>query len=89
MPFNIDPYEVLNRQFWYDTANFHEPSLINTIDTFGKEKLMMGSDFPYFQDEKYTRGVDYIKNSDIDPDTIDGILRGNAIEFYQLNHHHS
>ena len=36
--FNIDPYEVLNRQFWYDTANFHEPSLINTIDTFGKDK---------------------------------------------------
>ncbi|MEZ7659076.1 amidohydrolase family protein [Staphylococcus aureus] len=87
--FNIDPYEVLNRQFWYDTANFHEPSLINSIETFGKDKFMMGSDFPYFQDEKYTRGVDYIKNSNIDPDTINGILRGNAIEFYQIEENHS
>ncbi|SPZ98693.1 proline rich protein [Staphylococcus aureus] len=50
---------------------------------------MMGSDFPYFQDEKYTRGVDYIKNSNIDPDTINGILRGNAIEFYQIEENHN
>ncbi len=83
--FETSPWEILNRQFYFDTANFHGPSLVNTIETFGAEHLMMGSDFPYFQDEKYTRAVDYIKNSDIDTDKIDGILRGNAIEFFEIN----
>ncbi|MGV3273796.1 amidohydrolase family protein [Staphylococcus sp. 11261D007BR] len=83
--FDTDPWEILDRQFWYDTANFHEPSLVNSIETFGAEKFMVGSDFPYFQDDKYKRSVDYIKNSGIDPDHVEGILRGNAIKFHNLS----
>ncbi|HHO5062394.1 TPA: amidohydrolase family protein [Staphylococcus aureus] len=82
--FDTDPWEILNRQFWYDTANFHPSSLINSIETFGAGKLMMGSDFPYFQDEKYKRSVDYINDSGIDLDKIDGILRGNAIRLFNI-----
>ena len=55
--FNIDPYEVLNRQFWYDTANF-TTSLINSIETFGKDKFIWGQTSIKM---KNTRGVDYIK----------------------------
>lgn len=84
--FDSDPWEILNKQFVYDTANFHEPSLINSIETFGADKFMIGSDFPYFQGEKYKRSVDYVKNSKIDPETIDGILRGNAVEFFEIKH---
>lgn len=47
---------------------------------------MMGSDFPYFQDEKYTRGVQYIKESGLDMEAVEGVLRGNAIQFYNFNH---
>ncbi|MBO1198232.1 amidohydrolase [Staphylococcus simiae] len=86
--FDSDPWEILNKQFVYDTANFHEPSLINSVETFGADKFMMGSDFPYFQDEKYKRSVDYIKNSRLDQADIDGILSGNAIKFFNINHKH-
>ncbi|MEX5652365.1 amidohydrolase family protein [Staphylococcus cohnii species complex 1658] len=82
--FDTDPWKILNRQFWYDTANFHSPSLINSIETFGADKFMHGSDFPYFQDEKYKRSVDYIKESNIDLDKIDGILRGNAVKLFKI-----
>lgn len=44
----------------------------------------MSSDFPYFQDEKYKRSVDYIKRSNIDIDKIDGILRGTAIQLFNI-----
>ncbi len=84
--FNADPYELLNRQFWFDTANFQGSSLVNAIETFGEDKFMMGSDFPYFQDEKYTRGVQYIKESGLDMEAVEGVLRGNAIQFYNFNH---
>ncbi|PTG45122.1 amidohydrolase family protein [Staphylococcus chromogenes] len=84
--FNVDPYELLNRQFWFDTANFQGSSLVNAIETFGEDKFMMGSDFPYFQDEKYTRGVQYIKESGLDMEAVEGVLRGNAIQFYNFNH---
>lgn len=82
--FDADPWDILNNQFWYDTANFHVPSLINSIETFGSEKFMLGSDFPYFQDAKYKRSVDYIKESGIDPEKIDGILSGNAINLFNI-----
>lgn len=45
---------------------------------------MLGSDFPYFQDAKYKRSVDYIKESGIDSEKIDGILRGNAINLFNI-----
>lgn len=47
---------------------------------------MMGSDFPYFQDEKYTRAVTYIQDSGIDPAKVDGILYGNAVKFFEIEH---
>ena len=83
--FNESPLETLKRQFWFDTANFHQPSLINSVSTFGVEKFMLGSDFPYFQDDKYTRAVTYIKESGLDAKGIDGILQHNALTLYQVH----
>ncbi|WP_353421566.1 amidohydrolase family protein [Staphylococcus delphini] len=86
--FDESPWDILNRQFYYDTANFHGPSLKNTIDSFDASHLMMGSDFPYFQDEKYTRAVTYIQDSGIDPAKVYGILYGNAVKFFKIEHDH-
>ncbi|WP_276922792.1 hypothetical protein [Corynebacterium pyruviciproducens] len=32
-------------------------------ETFGVSQLMGGSDFPYFQEEKYVRAFDYVRTS--------------------------
>ncbi|MDO4680501.1 MAG: hypothetical protein Q4A55_04435 [Aerococcus sp.] len=39
---------------------------------------MMGSDFPYFQDEKYTRAASYITDTNLSSAEIAGILHENV-----------
>lgn len=82
--FNDSPTEMLKKHFTFDTANFKKESLLSSIETFGIDKFMLGSDFPYFQDKKYIRAVEYIKNSGIDTEKIEAVLSKNAIKFYEL-----
>ncbi len=74
------------RKMWWDTANFHAPALRCMADSFGSDKLMLGSDFPYFQDTKYTRAVTYIRNSGLPPKVIEAILEGNARRLFVQSH---
>lgn len=75
--FEHSPWQALN-QFWFDTANFHAPALRCSCETFGSERLMLGSDFPYFQDDQYTRAVSYIQQAALDNDVQLAILKANA-----------
>lgn len=72
------------KKFFYDTANFHIPALACSCNTFGVSQHLMGSDFPYFQDEKYTRAAAYIKNSGLPKESVDAILYTNAEKLYGL-----
>ncbi|ARR54952.1 hydratase [Rhizorhabdus wittichii DC-6] len=69
-------------KMWFDTANFHGPALRCIAETFGTERLMLGSDFPYFQDELYTRIVTYVEKSGLPGATAEAILSGNAHRLY-------
>lgn len=82
--FSSSPTEAFKSRFWFDTANFHEPALILSNETLGNSQLLLGSDFPYFQNEKYTRAVTYIKNSRLSKIEIENILSNNAKKLYQL-----
>lgn len=81
--FARSPWEEL-RKFWFDAANFHTPALVCMEQTFSHERLLMGSDFPYFQDEKYTRATGYIKDAPFDDRIVDDILRHNAARLLGL-----
>ncbi|SMG29007.1 amidohydrolase family protein [Sphingobacterium psychroaquaticum] len=81
--FQSSPWETL-RNFWFDTANFHKESLRCSRDTFGFAQLLLGSDFPYFQDDKYTRAVRYIQSSALDTYEQEAILITNAKRLYGL-----
>jgi aminocarboxymuconate-semialdehyde decarboxylase len=76
-PFSGKPSE-LARDLWYDTANFHGPSLACACESLGVERLILGSDFPYFRDELYTRAVTYIERSGIDAAAVRAILDENG-----------
>lgn len=82
--FDESPTQNLRSRFWYDTANFHEPSLLCANQSLGATQLMLGSDFPYFQNEKYTRAVTYVENSALHDEDKKRILANNAIGFYNL-----
>ena len=74
------------QKMWFDTANFHGPALRCMIETFGSEKLMLGSDFPYFQDELYTRIVTYIEKAGLPAETAHAILERNAHALFAPAH---
>lgn len=70
-------------KMWFDTANFHGPALRCIAETFGTERLMLGSDFPYFQDALYTRIVTYVEQSGLPHGVTEAILSGNARDLYK------
>jgi len=80
--FPASPRDTL-RGIWFDAANFHEPSLRLAVETYGAERIIAGSDHPYFQDEKYLRAFEYIRTSKLDGRDISRILRENAEGLYR------
>ncbi|MDY6065417.1 MAG: amidohydrolase family protein [Finegoldia sp.] len=82
--FRESPTETLSHNFYFDSANFLEEALNLSVEVFGEDKILLGSDFPYFKDEKYIRAVDYIKDSRLSDRTKEKILRENAERLYKL-----
>ena len=82
--FEESPMQTVKKSFHFDTANFHGPALRCSIDSFGVDKFFMGSDYPYFKDEKYHRAVTYIREAGLEPEEVDAVLYGNAIEFFNI-----
>lgn len=81
--FPSSPRASLKRMF-YDAANFTEPALRLAVEILGDTQIMGGSDFPYFQAEKYLRAFDYIRTAKLSRDQIGSILDGNARYLYGL-----
>lgn len=80
--FPVSPNQTL-QTMWFDAANFHEPSLRLAAETFGADRILAGSDHPYFQHDKYVRAFGYIRESALPARDIDAILSGNAARLYQ------
>lgn len=79
--FPSSPLQAL-RRMWFDAANFHEPSLRLAVETLGADRILAGSDHPYFQDEKYVRAFSYIRDAAMPAEQINAILSGNAASLY-------
>ncbi|MBH1937577.1 amidohydrolase [Streptomyces sp. AV19] len=69
-------------RMWFDTANFHAPALRCAVDTFGPHNFLLGSDYPYFQDDLYTRAVTYVENAGLPPDTVRAVMADNAADLF-------
>ena len=70
---------VAARRMWYDTVGHgHVPALRCAIDSFGADRLLLGTDFPYENGDTFIRAVDYINDPQIDPDAARAILDHNA-----------
>jgi 6-methylsalicylate decarboxylase len=70
---------VAARRMWYDTVGHgHVPALRCAIDSFGADRLLLGTDFPYENGDIFVRAVEYIHDPQIDPDAARAILDQNA-----------
>ena len=50
------------------------------INTFGTEKILFGSDWPWMEQKK---SIDYIRSLPISDEQKSDILGGNALKFFQ------
>ncbi|MEV6073304.1 amidohydrolase family protein [Nocardia sp. NPDC052001] len=76
---------VLARRMWYDTVGHgHLPALRAAIDSFGADRLILGTDFPYENDKIFVRAIDYISDASIAPAASQAILESNAEHLFGL-----
>lgn len=69
----------LARSFWYDTVNAHPPALRCAADTFGPDRLLLGTDFPYWRDDAYQLAVRYVAQSGLRSADVAAIQGANAV----------
>jgi aminocarboxymuconate-semialdehyde decarboxylase len=77
MPGKGVPHEEL-RKFWYDTVNAHPPSLRCAIDTFGIDRLVFGTDWPFWKGDAHQLAADHLHQSGLTDAQIAAIDSGNA-----------
>jgi aminocarboxymuconate-semialdehyde decarboxylase len=67
------------RRMWYDTVGHgHPPALRCAADSFGADRLVLGTDFPYENGAAFQRAVGYITTSGLVPGDADRVLTANA-----------
>ena len=71
--------------FWYDTVNAHPPALRCTQETVGSDRLLLGSDYPFWRDEAFKLCVDYVRNAGLSANDESRILGGNAQSLLGIN----
>ena len=54
------PLETVSRKFWYDTVNGYPPSLRLAVETFGIDRLVFGTDWPFWKGEAHQLAADYL-----------------------------
>jgi 6-methylsalicylate decarboxylase len=80
-----EPPSTQARRMWYDTVgHFHVPALRCACESFGADRLVLGTDFPYLSGARYRRSVAYIEDAGLSTADAHGILDTNAASLLQL-----
>lgn len=77
---------VAVRRLWYDTvSHVHPPALAAAAASFGADRLVLGTDFPYEDGEVFLRAVDHTTDSGLTPEEATMILDTNAADLLGLS----
>jgi aminocarboxymuconate-semialdehyde decarboxylase len=66
------------RRLWYDTANGHPAALRCACESFGADRLMLGTDYPYRRGANLEHAVNYVDSSGLAPEEAQAIRGDNA-----------
>ncbi|MFJ9338482.1 amidohydrolase family protein [Streptomyces sp. NPDC101733] len=73
-------------RLWYDTvSHVHGPAPAAAAATFGADRLVLGTDFPYEDGEVFVRAVEYVSESGLAPQEATAILDTNAADLLGLS----
>jgi aminocarboxymuconate-semialdehyde decarboxylase len=78
LPASSELPSVQAKYFWYDTVNGFPSALRCAQEAVGTEKLLLGTDYPFWRDDAFQMCVDYVAQSGLPPGVVDRILGGNA-----------
>jgi len=87
MPADAEQPSVTAKRFWYDTvAHAYVPALRTACTSFGADRMVLGSDYPYETGDVFQRCVDYVKDPGVGltPDQVEAILDRNAQALFRL-----
>ena len=69
---------VQAKHFWYDSVNGYPWALRCTQEAVGADRILFGSDYPFWRDDAYKLCVDYVGDAGLWAGDVDLILGGNA-----------
>jgi aminocarboxymuconate-semialdehyde decarboxylase len=73
------------RRMWFDTvAHDHTPALRAAADSFGADRLVLGTDFPYQAGDEFGQAVSYVEHAGLPNDDVTGILDRTAAQMLGL-----
>jgi predicted TIM-barrel fold metal-dependent hydrolase len=73
------------RRMWYDTVSHcHAPALRCAIESFGFERILLGTDFPYEDGDTFVRAVAYIDDAAGSPTQALAIRETNAMALFGI-----
>jgi predicted TIM-barrel fold metal-dependent hydrolase len=76
---------IAARRMWYDSVGHGDvPALRCAIDSFGADRLVLGTDFPYEAGDIFVRAIDYIGDPRFTDDEANAILEGNATALFGI-----
>ena len=85
-PDTPEPPSTASRRMWYDTVGHgHVPALACAIQSFGANRLVLGTDFPYENGDTFLRAIAYINDPQFDESAARGILDENASALLAIN----
>jgi 6-methylsalicylate decarboxylase len=78
-PDTPQPPSVASRRMWYDTVGHgYVPALKCAIDSFGSDRLLLGTDFRYEAGDTFVRAVEYVNDPQVARSDARAILDENA-----------
>jgi predicted TIM-barrel fold metal-dependent hydrolase len=81
----LDELHMVGVAMWYDSVGHgHVPALRCAIDSFGTDRLLLGTDFPYEAGDVFIRAVDYITDPHITEGEAIAILEDNATALFGI-----
>lgn len=79
VPKTPEPPSTAARRMWYDTVAYgHVPALRCACDSFGADRLVLGTDFPYEDGALFQRAIEYVSHAGLPPTNVRQILDTNA-----------
>jgi predicted TIM-barrel fold metal-dependent hydrolase len=73
-----EPPSQQMRKFWWDTANGEPDALLNTVHVCGADKVVFGSDYPFWNGPAYQHTVDYLELAGLSEVDLAAIRYDNA-----------